>query len=319
MDRSIRASGPPRAIAGLFALAAAVIGALAGAGCAARPACAIGPSRAAAGPPFLWRVARPEGPVLWLYGTLHHGRAQVAPAALAALAGAGRFVSELGDAEPDPERLRELSQLPPGKGLDARLAADDWWDLRDALRDAMSEAQLRRARPWLAMSQLTAALVPSPRPTMDVALARRARARGLPVDALETWEEQLTALDATVTIAELTEAIRARRTMRCQVEAVIAAYGAGDLAAMGQLLGAAQARTLLTARNHRWLPQLERYLAAGGAFAAVGVSHLAGEQGLPALLARAGYAVERVAEPARAGSPAPTGSPARTGSDMLAR
>src|SRR5690606_22766311 len=74
---------------------------------------------------------------------------------------------------------------------------------------------------------------------------------------------------------------------------LLAAYAAGDLAAMGRLLGAAQSETLLAARNRKWLPRLERYLAARGAFVAVGVSHLAGEDGLPAMLARAGYAVER--------------------------
>ena len=128
---------------------------------------------------------------------------------------------------------------------------------------------------------------------MDVALARRAQARKLGVDALETWEEQLAALDAVVQIADLQEAIHARRTMRCNVDAMLSAYAAGDLEAMGKLLGAAKSEALLTARNRKWLPQLERYLADGGGFVAVGVSHLAGPQGLPALLAAAGYTVAR--------------------------
>src|SRR5262249_50838906 len=156
-----------------------------------------------------------------------------------------------------------------------QLPASDWWDLRDALRGVVDEDALKRARPWFAMSQLTAAMAPSPRPTMDVALAKRARERAIPVDALETWEEQLTALDAAVTIADLQQAIRARKQMRCSVDEILAAYAAGDLAAMGQLLGVQQSETLLATRNRKWLPQLERYLAARGAFVAVGVSHLA--------------------------------------------
>src|SRR5690606_16302616 len=114
---------------------------------------------------------------------------------------------------------------------------------------------------------------PSPRPSMDVALAKRARARAIPVDALETWDEQLAALDAAVTLPDLQQAIHARKAMRCSVEHLLAAYAAGDLAAMGRLLGAAQSETLLAARNRKWLPRLERYLAARGAFVAVGVSH----------------------------------------------
>ncbi len=267
--------------------------ALAGACGAPRPACEVAARHEPHGAPFLWRVQREGGPVLWLYGTFHNGHARVPAAAHAALESAAHVASELGDAEPDPERLRELSRLPRGKGLDALLPSDDWWDLRDALAGVIAEDALKRARPWFAMSQLTAAMAPSPRPTMDVALARRARAREIPVDALETWEEQLTALDAAVKIADLQQAIHERKAMRCSVERMLAAYAAGDLDAMGRLLGAAQSETLLAARNRRWLPRLEGFLSARGAFVAVGVSHMAGEQGLPALLASAGFVVER--------------------------
>jgi uncharacterized protein YbaP (TraB family) len=54
-----------------------------------------------------------------------------------------------------------------------------------------------------------------------------------------------------------------------------------------------QSEALLAERNRRWLPQIERYLAGGGAFVAVGLGHLLGGAGLPAMLAHAGYAVER--------------------------
>ncbi|HWO18137.1 MAG TPA: TraB/GumN family protein [Kofleriaceae bacterium] len=285
-------AAPALAALAALALALAALAALAACG-ASRPACEVTAAPAPPGAPFLWRVQRGEGPVLWLYGTFHNGHARVPPAAHAALESAAHFASELGDAEPDPEQLRELSRLPRGKGLDALLPASDWWDLRDALRGVVAEPVLARARPWFAMTQLTSTMAPSPRPTMDVALARRARERKLPVDALETWAEQLTALDAAVTLADLQQAIRERAAVRCSVERILAAYAAGDLDAMGRLLGGAQSETLLAARNRKWLPQLERYLAARGAFVAVGVSHMAGAEGLPALLARAGYAVER--------------------------
>lgn len=271
------------------------LAALALAACASRPACELAAPAEPRGAPFLWRVQRADGPVLWLFGTFHDGHARVAPAARAALESAVHFASELGDAEADPDLLRSLARLPSGKGLDALLPASDWWDLRDALRGAVAEDDLKRARPWFALTQLTRAMAPSPQPSMDTALAERARERAIPVDALETWRAQLTALDAAVTIADLQQAIRARKTMRCSVSHTLAAYAAGDLAAMGELLGASQSQTLLAARNRQWLPRLEGYLASRGAFVAVGVSHMAGPDGLPALLARAGYSVERAA------------------------
>lgn len=263
--------------------------------CAPRTACPVSPTPPTAAP-FLWRVQRAGGPVLWLYGTFHNGHAKVRPEAHAALAGARRFASELGDADADPDLLREMARLPHGTtSLDHALSRDDWWELRDALRGVVKEDELKRARPWFAMSQLTATMAPSPRPTMDVALASLARARKLEVDALETWREQLTALDAAVGLADLQQAIRERRTMQCSISRLIAAYAAGDLDAMGAMLGTPQSQQLVVRRNRRWLPQLERYLASTGAFVAVGVSHLAGDEGLPAMLARAGYTVERAA------------------------
>jgi len=275
---------------------ALVLAAMAAVACGPKPpVCGVVARMEPHGAPFLWRVQRDGGPVLWLYGTFHNGRARVPEAAKVALEAAAQFASELGDSEIDADKLRDLARIESGKGLDQLLATDDWWDLRDALQGVVKEDALKRARPWFAMSQLTATMAPSPRPTMDVALAKRARERGIPVDALESWEDQLVALDAAVKIPDLQQAIRARKTMRCSIEGMLGAYAAGDLEAMGRLLGVEQSETLLAARNRRWMPKLEQYLAAKGAFVAVGVSHLAGAQGLPAMLERAGYGVERAA------------------------
>lgn len=259
---------------------------------AARPACPIAPLPP--GPPFLWKVQRDGGPALWLYGTIHNeGEAAVPAAAWDALETSPRFASELGDLEPDPDQLRELARLPRGKGLDFLLPSDDWWELRDALTGVVREDDLRRLRPWYAMSLLTGKFAPSPSPTMDVALAARARRRGLPVDHLETWAEQLPQVADAVGIPDLQEALHARHTMRCDLDRMKTSYEAGDAERMTLHLNVAGSGALVTARNARWLPALEAYLAGGGAFVAVGLSHLLGDGGLPALLAARGYTVTR--------------------------
>ena len=48
------------------------------------------------------------------------------------------------------------------------------------------------------------------------------------------------------------------------------------------------------ARNRRWLPAIEQAVRGGGAFVAVGCSHLIGDQGLVALLRARGLAVTRM-------------------------
>ena len=129
--------------------------------------------------------------------------ADVPAAAWDALAAAPRYASELGDAEPDPDELRDVVRLPRGKGLDQQLAADDWWDLSELLRGRIKPEDLARVRPWYAMSLVTSRVAPGPSPTMDEALTRRAAALHHPVDALETWHAQLaTVADGKVSVAQ---------------------------------------------------------------------------------------------------------------------
>src|SRR6186997_2475816 len=94
---------------------------LAVAACAAKPApCPIAPAATTTyGPPFLWRVQRASGPTVWLFGTIHDaGLDAVRAPVLDALASSARFASELGDGEPDRDKLRELSRIASGPGLD---------------------------------------------------------------------------------------------------------------------------------------------------------------------------------------------------------
>lgn len=265
------------------------------AGCASTPACPRPPRPAGPTQPFLWKVQKAEGPILWLYGTIHNaGGDDVPQAAWTALDSAPRLVSELGDGQPDPAKTVDLARLPPGKGLDQLLPPNDWYDLRDALRGSVKEADLTRARPWYAMSRLTAKVAPSPSPTMDFAMAKRARAKGKPVEALESWDVQLAALADTVGIPDLQQAIHERTTIKCTLDSMKATYASGDLTAMTKLLVIAQTHKLVVDRTMAWVPKLEAYVANGGAFVAVGLAHLAGDEGLPAILAQAGYSVSRV-------------------------
>ncbi len=250
-----------------------------------------------AGAPLLWRVSKaPDGPVVYLYGTIHDASIDDVPrAALDALASSRRFASELGDAEPDPDRFRELSRVARGPGIDTQLG-DDWWDLRDLLRDRVREDDLRRARPWYALLLLNRRVAPRV-VAMDATLAERAKARGIPVDGLEKPEDQIAALDQLVTVEDLRTAIRSRHALSCEYTTLVAAYRSSDLASLEPMLVIPRtAEVLLYARNRRWIAAIERYLTpeGGGAFIAVGLGHMLGDQGLTALLEKAGYRVTRV-------------------------
>jgi len=263
--------------------------------------------------PLLWRVRGASGATVWLFGTIHDvGADEVPGAAWRELDGAASFVSELGDDEPDPRRFTELARLPWGQVLDQQLPSDDWWELVTVLASVMKEDDLRHARPWFALIRLRAYMLHAPRPSMDTALVERARRQGIAIGRLESWEDQLTALDTSITAAALSNALHARNAYACELAVLVAAYRAGDLTMLTHLLvDPLQGTALLVERNRRWLPQIERHLTlgalgalgpAGGpsatgpggtAFVAVGLGHLLGPAGLLAALAGAGYSVER--------------------------
>jgi uncharacterized protein len=263
------------------------------ASCAASaPHCEL-PAKAA-GAPFLWKVQKPGGAIVWLYGTIHvAGLAAVPASAIAALDGSKRFASELGDVEPDTEKVGELARLPFGQVLDQLLPADDWYDLVDAMRGTMKEDDLRHARPWFAMTRLTSKLAPSPKPSMDDALTDHAKDHHLPIDHLETWDTQMQALVDGVNVADLQQTIHLRKTLGCEVDKMRALYENGDAITLEPLLVARDQATIIDARNAKWQAQIETYAAGDGAFIAVGLGHLLGDHGLVAVFGRAGYTVER--------------------------
>lgn len=273
--------------------AALIVFVLALSGCTKAPRCELAPI-VVKQPPFLWKVHK-GGDVLWLYGTIHNtGLQDVPKVALDALEKSVRVVTELGDEEVDPDVFRKYARIERGPGIDQRLVSGDWYDLRDTLRGKIKEGDLARAAPWYAMALLTTHTAPQPGPSMDASLTKRGKELAMPIEALETWDEQLSMLASNVTLADLQEALAFRETMRCEIEALLADYRAGDAERMTtRLVIPRTAEAVLYARNRAWLPKLEAYLPKGGAFVAVGLGHMLGEQGLVTLFVKAGYTVER--------------------------
>ena len=80
------------------------------------------------------------------------------------------------------------------------------------------------------------------------------------------------------------------------IEPLIAAYRSGDLEQIATLTQLEDARTqelLLDSRNRRWVHKLTPALKRGGVFAAVGVGHAPGAQGLLQLLSKRGYTLRQ--------------------------
>jgi uncharacterized protein YbaP (TraB family) len=290
------------------ALALLGIGSAACGSSAARPAPA--PARHTTRPddaglrgPMLWEVQGAHGPS-YLFGTIHAGfqADRDLPAWVwDKLDAADTFIMELDPTTIPIVEMAKLGQLPEGKSLDQMLGEKDFAVLVRLLET--SAESLKRLQPWAALLLVTQRLYPTPVP-LDLALRDRAVAKGKNLVYLESWKLQAEII-AMMDVEDLRDLLDAKGKGRVQLEALVAAYRAGDfdkLAAIGldpEEIAKNPARNarLLDDRNRAWIGTLVPHLERGGAFVAVGALHFAGEHGLIELLRERGYVLTRVVRP----------------------
>lgn len=271
-------------------------------------ACAPAPQEA---DPALWEVTGPGGQQGWLFGTIHAldrpAKWQTSEVA-AALGRADAVVVEVanvGDAAAMAQSFSRLSQTPGQPPLSVRVRPQLRGKLAALLdRADMRESQFGAVETWAAA--LTLARAGSTDMESDYGIDRAVlkAAKGKRVIELEGATRQLSLFDS------LPE-----REQRDLLEAVVADSGSlreespqlgddwrkGDMAAIeaetrrGLLADPELRAALFTNRNRAWSNSIAG-LMKGGAhpFVAVGAAHMAGPDGLPALLAESGYTVTRI-------------------------
>jgi len=263
-------------------------------GCSSTTPCPEVPRPSGPVHPFLWQATGPS--TIYLYGTYHiASRDDVPAAAWARLGQSEALVLELPEERPATARFEDLHRLPRGQTLDQLLSADAWYDLRDALSGVVSEDNLRKMRPWIAMDLLRRSKYPNRQASMDEAILREGRRNGLAVVALEQWEEHISLVDETLDVKELEAMIANRDRIACNLSRNMTSYRDGDLDALTGSFDELTADKLLTQRNQKWIVRLEEIAKQKKtAFVAVGLAHMGGPMGLPALLEQRGYRVTRL-------------------------
>lgn len=267
---------------------------------------------------FLWRLTK-DGRSSYLFGTLHLGKLDwvfPGPTLRQALADTDTLALELDLS--DPATLRELASAAAGAGKPATLPAA----LRDRLAGQIAAACLPAGAldaQHPVMRAITLVVLDARREGLDPGygqefmLAGAARARGVPIVALETVGLQMGALIP----ASEAEAVDSLQQALDQLESGTARRSSARLAtawAEGRLdeleryeqwcdcVPNEEARAFLRRLNDDRNPGLaDRIDALHGAgqrvFAAVGALHMTGAKGLPGLMAQRGYRVERVPYP----------------------
>lgn len=269
-------------------------GALALAGCKPAPI----PAR-----PALWEVTGPGGERAWLFGTIHalpRPAAWRSPAIDAALGGADRIVVEV--AKVDPQVFAALARTPGQPPLSAKVPPELRGKLAAELEAAgLDDSRFADLETWAAAITLAQASAKDMDAANGVDRAVIALAGQRPVVELEGTRGQLAIFD------RLPEA--EQRDLLAAVVAEpdgpagspAAAWLEGDMAGIeretrrGMLADPELRQTLFTGRNRAWAARVAAMLAAGERpFVAVGGAHMAGSEGLPALLAARGLAVRRI-------------------------
>jgi uncharacterized protein YbaP (TraB family) len=263
--------------------------------------------------PALWVVHGKAG-TAYLLGAIHILPANIVwhtPQIDAAMNAADTFVFELPTDADSMAKIKSFiaarGELPAGTTLPSLLSADALADYNAVLNQTHIPAMaLAGKQPWLASLVLQITMLREenydPNSGIDKQVLAYATAHAKSLRYFETVEQQLNLIappSGDLAVKEFAIDLKAMRDEPTTVDALVAAWARGDVAALDRLTTADLAKEpgarkiLLDDRNTAWVAKLEAMLAEPHTyFITVGAAHLAGPEGVPSLLRAAGYQVD---------------------------
>lgn len=265
----------------------------------------------------LWQVEGATNSV-YLLGSIHLLRAQDHPlprAIDAAYSDAEIIVMELDMDDLDPvytqAAFNEAGVLKDGRTLRDLMGEDLYAQAEAAAAAAdIPLGMLDQSEPWLAAVTVELMVLYrigfNPMLGIEMTMTNRATADGKPIEGLETVDEQLGFLDGLPLEAQremLLQTLTQSAELGDSVEMLISAWRHGDTATLErELLSELEKQVdlhnaLIVERNRRWADTIEEWLDDTEDYlVVVGALHLVGNDGVPALLERAGFEIEQLEE-----------------------
>jgi uncharacterized protein YbaP (TraB family) len=268
-------------------------------------ACAPAPREAH---PALWRVEDGHGHTGWLFGTIHSSDRPLkwrTPAVETAFKRSGAILVEVGNLANESEVAETFARLARSEGeppLSQRVDARDRAALSTLLdKSGHGDGDFAAVDTWAAALTLARAGASDDDARNGVDRAVIAAAGTRPVIELEGAAAQLGLFDALPEREQRDLLAAVVRTGAKPERDLAQSWRSGDMKAIeaetrtGLLADPELREVLFTGRNRRWTGRIVRALNAGQRpFVAVGAAHMAGPQGLPAMLGAQGWTVTRV-------------------------
>ncbi|MEZ5670245.1 MAG: TraB/GumN family protein [Alphaproteobacteria bacterium] len=281
----------------------------------AAPASAAAADYALYGDTLLWRLDPPGGGApSYAVGTIHMVDPVLEPSLQRArdrLREAGALIVETDVSDAAQLDVVAAMILTDGRALPDLIGKEAFDRLAAIAEDyGLPGIFLRTLAPWGAALMISVPAEQMQRmaagdAVFDQALIDSAQAWGLPVETLESIDEQIDAFaghSEADQITMLLHAIEVHDQLDAMVEAMLARYVAGDLAGLAELalvemsagdetLDARVLDALITDRNRRMAERMLPLLAQHPHLVAIGAMHLPGEEGVLNLLAQQGWKI----------------------------
>ncbi|MDX1519046.1 MAG: TraB/GumN family protein [Gammaproteobacteria bacterium] len=258
---------------------------------------------------LLWKVTRKDQAPSYIFGTIHVSDPrvlQIPDPVITAMSHSRRFAMET---VPEAEELVTLHQLmfyTDDSRLSDLLDEDKFRKTVEILNSYnMSDESIIRLKPWAAYLTMNYPINNSL--PLDMVLLEIARQQDMQIMGLESITEQLsafTSLDNREQIRLLIDTLCNYDLVLHGFEEMIALYLERDLHGLysfslrrsfpGDDIYDRLFKKLLIDRNHLMVERMDGLLREGGTFVAIGALHLTGQEGVLALLDRAGYEIEAV-------------------------